>query len=251
MTPNIRIYSSDAGARDAYAKLAEAGFTNSDLILASDFRQSAPAPAVNENGDEEAAAPPVQASAAVDEAGIRDAVRAGIRKNTIPERFELICNRSLKEGRSIVSVRSPFGTGLEAIDLMENGQTVDSDVLESYRSDDPAPLSRILSLPTLSKFNSATGLLRSDWSFSSAFGFGLLSSNAAPLSRMFGMSVLSRPKKNWNSSFGFPMLSRNPTPLSSLFALPSLTRSQRGKAQLSRNPAPFSSLLGMKTLSDD
>ncbi len=223
----VRIYASEQGARDADAKLSEAGFGKRAVFLANEHQGQA-----------------------------ADAVQAANRAGTLPERMAKICTDSLAQGRSLLSVDPPFGTAQRAINIMENGDTVESDRSAAFTDDDPAPFSRMLGMPVLSDFSSSTGLLPSRWSFSAGFGMGLLSRNAAPFSSMFGMKILTNPKRR-DSSFGMPLGSRNPAPLSSLLGMKPLLSRQRsgdysfGFPLLSNNPAPLSSLIGIRTLSKD
>ena len=222
----LRFYATEQAATDAHARLVEAGFDDQAVLLASEHRDRA-----------------------------ASAVEAAIRAGTLPERMVKLCTRSLEQGRSIVSANPPFGRGQRALDILESSQTVDSHLAGPHVEDDPAPLSRMLGIAVLSEFSSSTGLLRSDWSVSAGFGFGLLSRKAAPLSSMFGMRVLSAAKRDRRSSFGMPLRSQNPAPLSSLLGMrPVSSRQRRGTYSfgfplLSRNPAPLSSLLGIRTLS--
>ncbi len=225
MTPNVRIYETEKGAKDAVTRLEKAGFDDIKVFLAGD----------SEGKEAET---------------VRSAVSDGI----IPERKVLICTRSLKEGRSLVAVNAPFGKAQEAIKIMEAKGTVYSDLLRRYVPSSAAPLSNGLGLPVLSDFVSSTGLLRQDWNLSEKFGMPLLSKNQRGSDRSFGMKTLSTPKKEWKSSFGMPLLSKNPAPLSSLFGMKTLTKPKppqdrhHGIPVLSKNPAPLSSFLGMKTL---
>ena len=228
MTPNVRFYSTEKGAKDVYALLEEEGFDVLSLLLPSET-----------SGKEEAA------------------VELAIQYGTMPERQVKICTRSLKEGRSLVGVRAPFGRALDALELMETDDCVDSDLLKRYQFNDPAPFSAMMGLPVLSKFVSSSGLVSSNWSLSASFGMPLLSRNPAPLSSMFGMGTLSPAPKNWRSSFGFPLLSKVAAPISAIFMMPVLSRSKGawkssfGLPILAKNPAPFSSLFGIPPLLSD
>ncbi len=225
MTPNLRIYASETGAMEVDAALAAIGIRHRTVLVPS-----------RHAGQEEAA------------------VNAAIRDGDLPERYVLICIRSLKEGRSIVAAQAPYGSGLKVIDLMERGDTVYSDLLRRYAYDDPSPLSDMFRLPALSTFVPVAGLLPSNWSL---FGTGLLRRSPSPLSSMFGLPTLTKPKRNWRSSFGLPLLSRNPAPLSAMFGMRTLSNTKKsweysfGFPLLSRNPTPLSSLLGMPALTRD
>lgn len=228
MTAYLRIFASEDGARRADAALAADGYPDRVLLLPS-----------TTHGQE------------------RSAVDSAIRAGNLPERCVLLCVRSLKEGRSIVGVEAPWGSGVDAIDIMEREDTVYTDVIKGYISSDPSPLSDMLKISTLASFVPSAGLLDSNWSFSSKFGMGLLSQKAAPLSSMFGMATLTKPKRNWTSSFGIPMLSNNAAPLSSMFGMATLTKPKKewkssfGFPLLSDNPAPLSTLLGLSVLTKD
>lgn len=230
MTPNVRIFPDDQSARNADEALAEHGLARRTLITPS---------AVAGREDE--------------------AVETAIADGLMPDRYRKLCARSLREGRSLIAVATPFGAGETATLVMEeHGGTVYLDLMRRYRSDEAAPLSAALGLPTVVGYTPSTSLVSNDWSLSSLFGMRLLSKNPAPLSSLIGWRPLSKPKKGpWKSSFGFPMLVRNPAPLSSLFALRVLSkpkgprrewRSSFGLPLLARNPAPLSSLLGFSTL---
>jgi hypothetical protein len=139
---------------------------------------------------------------------------------------------------------------------MEEGETVYTDLMRRYRTEDAAPLSQALGLATLVPFQSSTSLISSKWFLSERLGFGLLSGKAAPLSSLIGFKPVLQRKKNWRYSFGFPMLSRSAAPLSSLFALPVLSkpkgkdewRSSFGFPLLTRSAAPLSNLFGLEVL---
>ena len=196
MTPNVRFYSSEHGAREVDAMLEEAGFSVRSLLLPSELA-----------GHEE------------------EAVNYAIQMGTLPERQIKICTRSLQEGRSLVAVRAPFGRGVDALEIMETHDCVDSDLLRRYRFNDPAPLSAIMGLPVLSKYVPSSGLVSSNWSLTS--GFGLLIRSPAPLSSTCSAWEHSRrPSRIGLRAIGFPLLSRIAAPLSGMFALPTLFRSK-------------------------
>ncbi|MEM9590076.1 MAG: hypothetical protein AAF967_01910 [Pseudomonadota bacterium] len=229
MTTYVRIYATEGGANNAVARLGRAGFSKSNIFL--------PSLAAGKESD---------------------TVHAAVEDGTLPEAQSKICIRSLKEGRSLVSVQAPFGRGKAALASLESADTVYSDKLSRYTTDDdPAPFSELLGLPVLSNVESSTQLLNSDWSFSSIFGIRLLSKNPTPLSSLLGLPVLLKPKRNWNWSFGLPLLINNATPLSSLFGIPTLIKTDKdwktsfGVPLLMNDPAPLSNLFGWKTIIKD
>ena len=228
MTFYLRIYPNDQAARDAAAKLAEAGLYDHHVVLAG-----------NVAGQE------------------KETVEAAVKAGTISERFTKICVRNLKAGHSLVATKAPYGRGKAALSIMESFETVDTDLLNRYGYGNPTPLSDALELPVLSKQAPATKLLRHDWTFSSIFGLGLLSEKAAPFSSMFGMKTLTTPKPEWKKSFGIPMLSNNPAPLSSMFGMTTILKPKQpwnwsfGMPLLSKDPAPLSNLFRIRILSKD
>lgn len=228
MTLNVRIYDTEENAAAADAALAEAGFTERNVFLPSKLK-----------GQE------------------KTAVQSAIDNGALPERNILVCTRTLQDGRSLVSVHAPFGSGQAAINIMERIDGVDGDLLSRYVASDPAPFSNALGISVISRAEPATGLASSDWSLSSAFGLGLLSDKAAPLSSLFGMNTRSSSKQGWTKSFGLPLLSGKAAPLSSLFGMGTVVKPKRpwnwslGLPLLSSKPAPLSSLLGMSTLFKD
>jgi hypothetical protein len=228
MTTYVRIYATEGGANAAVARLARAGFRNSNIFL--------PSLAAGKESD---------------------TVHAAVEDGTLPEAQSKICIRSLKEGHALVSTQAGFSRGKAALAIMESADTIDSDKLSRYMEDDPAPFSELLGLPVLSNVESSTQLLDSDWSLSSVFGIRLLSKNPAPIRSLLGLPVLLKPKRNWNRSFGLPLLSNNATPLSSLFGIPTLIKTDKdwktsfGVPLLMNDPAPLSNLFGWKTIIKD
>ncbi|MCY4311661.1 MAG: hypothetical protein OXC54_10200 [Rhodospirillaceae bacterium] len=222
----VRIYPTEESAVGIDANLTAAGFGRRLLLRESECRERP-----------------------------TDALQAGIRAGMVPKRMVKTLARYLEQGHSIIAAEPPFGRAQRVIDIMESVDTVDSHIVSRYAEDNPAPLSDVLGLSTLSDFSSSTELLDSRWNLSSKFGFALLSGKATPLSSMFRMTVLSAAKRNWRSSFGLPLKSRNAAPLSSLLGMAPLSSRQRcgnskfGFPLLSRNPTPLSNLLGIKVLS--
>lgn len=228
MTSYVRIYANEAGANAAVERLVKAGLFDNTVFLAS---QAA--------GKES------------------ETVHAAVKSGILPRNQAMLCIKSLKEGHSLVATDAPFGRGQMALNAMDREGTVQSDVLDRYATDDPAPLSEALGLPVLSNVEPAAELLSSKWSLSSVFGIRMLSKSATPLSSLFRLPILSKEKRDWRRSFGLPLLSRNPAPLSSLFGMPTLTKSSKewktswGLPLLINDPAPLSKLFGLKTIIKD
>ena len=235
MTPTVRIFESEAAARDAAAKLSEAGFGKHRVL----------------SGEPGVAAETGMASPPPDPEAM---VRAAIADGLLAGRHISVCVRNLQRGRSLVAVATNFGFAGQAIAIMESCGAVDSASLPAYYPRDPSPFSDLLGIPTLSRAAPVSELKSASWFFSSLFGLGLLSRKAAPFSSLFGMKLLSEQKRDWRSSFGLPLLSDNPAPLSSAIGMRTLSTGKGQKTRsfglplLSRNPAPLSSFLGLGTL---
>lgn len=227
MTPNVRIFASEEGATEAHQRLVDAGYDTTLLILTS-------------------------AAAGKESEVVTDAIRRGL----LPDNNSRVALRNLKQGRSLVAVRAPFGAALEAIEILEAGDVVDAAVIRSYSTTSPSPFSDALNLPVLANFSPSTGLVSNSWSFSSMFGMKLLSSKAAPFSAIIKLPVVPQPKpRSWRRSFGFPMLSKSAAPFSSLFSMRVLSKGGEGEWKSSfgmplliNKAAPFSALFGMKEL---
>ncbi len=183
---------------------------------------------------------------------VEAAVRNGfLRAGSLTE----VCYSGLRNGRSVVSVKAQFGRGQGASNALQAGGPVDTDLIPEYVSEDAAPFSDLIGMPVLTDSRSSSELVSSSYhALPNFFGMGLLSRRATPLSSMFGMRTLSKPKGPRKRSFGLPLLSSNPAPLSSMFRIPTLTRSggpgnkSFGFRLLSSNPAPLSRILGIRPL---
>ena len=224
----VRMYDTEERARDATAKLREAGFRDDAILeLALGSAQS-----------------------------VASAIVAG---RMMGHRAEFYAER-VKQGRSLVAVEAPFGrarprptsNGCSPVD--QELELPDDPVQHEWGKaaplsaalgwpvllrKSPAPLSDSLGLPTRSRseFYTTTSLASSDATFSSIFGLRLLSRNPAPLSSMLGFPLLSR-RTSKTSSFGMKLLSDTTAPLSSAL----------GISTLSSNPTPLSSALGLAVL---
>ena len=184
-------------------------------------------------------------------------------------------------GETLVSVVAHFGYALQATTILEKHGPAHTGLPEQdYERmppdpaaplsskmgwrvllDDPAPLSRALRLPLLTR---RQGPRRADVTLvddpapfsraikqpvlterptilSSRFGWRVLLGDPAPLSRRTGMPVLSKEQSPPPARMGLPLLSDNPAPLSSLLGL----------RVLSQEPAPLSRLFKWRVLEDE
>ena len=225
MPAMVRAFSTEEAAREAARKLEEAGYGIQTVLTPSSV-----------TGREE------------------EAVSQAVKDGLLP--FAATCVFQLKRGRSLVGLNVSYGKGVRAERILDGAGAIDSHMMASYSTSDPAPLSELSGLPLLSAYSSSTQLASSSYSFSSMFGLGLLSNKAAPFSSMLSWRTLSKPKPGpWRTSFGLPMLSDNAAPLSSMIMLKPLTSPKKGPWEwslgyplLSNNPTPLSSMLGIPTL---
>ncbi|MEM9838197.1 MAG: hypothetical protein AAF830_03485 [Pseudomonadota bacterium] len=245
MLPYVGAYSSEQAAKSTAAKLSEAGFDRMGMVLASDVSSgasSAPAPAPVDDTHADGGAPePISKPSTPSSDKIEEAVDGLVSSGYLPSGNRLSAIRALKNGDSLVAVSPGFGFGEAASQILsEHGS-----MMEAYPTSDPAPLSDWFGFPVLSRTRTQTQLNK--WSLSKSFGFPLLSSEPAPLSKMTGIKPLSPKQTGWTSSLGLPILSKNGAPLSSMLSMP--TTWARPDVVLSRDPTPLSSLFGLTVLS--
>ena len=219
MLPIMRMFLTEHAARDGVSRLADLGIPDQLITI------------VGPDGDQDVS---VLASA-----------------------FRESAKQALQRGRYVVSVTPPYGLGSAAEDVLEQSGAVDSGTMPEFTPTSAAPLSEAMGLPVLSNGKSHTQLLRSDWTFSSWFGLGMLSKRAAPLSSMFGMKTVSSKPGSRAAGTAVQSMSGDPGALSSKIGMKMLTSKRGSRARgtsverMSGNAAPFSGFFGLKVLSDD
>lgn len=236
-SPIVRLYETEQQAGDALRSLEEAGFAPDTMQLLV----------------------PVSKSDTGSAGAVANAVRAGF----VPQERADVYADGVQQGHSLLAIRAPFGHGQLAIDILDRFDPVDTglehpvpavawDVAAPFSSGlqapvllrgSPAPLSRLLGRPPLSRgrtFERKYAELTSpDWTFSSLLGLRLLSRRAKPWSSLTG-----RSGADWTRSFGLPLLSGNATAFSTKLGLGFLSGPLRYD-----QPAPFSAGLGVPTAS--
>ncbi len=237
INPIVRIYKAEQQAHDAVEKLRERGFPEDTIFVVTPAFKKDP--------------------------GSLEAVSRAVAAGFVPQDRVGVYTASVRQGRSLVAIRAPFGHGVLATRILDKFVPVDTglerreptvtwDVAAPLSSgfrlpvlwrNQPAPLSNLAGRSTLSRsrtFQARYAELTSPtWTLSSRLGLRLLSRNQAPRASLSGKAGPS-----WTRSLGLPLLSRNPAPLSSRLGLRLLT------GPLPRNhPAPFSDRLGFPTLS--
>jgi hypothetical protein len=150
----------------------------------------------------------------------REAILSQLRKAGIEPEHAAVYAERIAGGSAMAIVRAPFGFASRAQKIMHKSEPIDSGVAEPTYPMEP--------------YDEAAPL---SW----VLGLPVLSKDPTPASRVMGLRALSPTAAPLSDLFGLPVLSRNPTPLSSLLGLKVLT----GKA------APLSEALGLKTLIDE
>ncbi|MBK8638593.1 MAG: hypothetical protein IPN92_10005 [Chromatiaceae bacterium] len=220
-----RLYETQEAAREAVAKLKKEGFPEETLFLVTPDSN-------HEEGSVE---------------NLATAIRAGFMEGYDAPVYA----QGLESGRSLVMIRTGFGYGQLALNILGSFGPVDTDLLPRPRTwadgDKFTPLSAALGLPVLScqpaPISELLGLepLATGDMFHRSFGFGLLSNKATPLSSLFYLKTLAGNASPKQASFGLSLLTQQVTPKSSSFGLP----------LLSQKPAPLSSMFGLPLLTGD
>lgn len=193
----VRIYGSEANAREAARRLVEAGIRK-DLI-----------------------------HVLTSESGVAEqAVQAAVSAKKLPASHVKAAMAALANGRTIVSVPLPY-YGQETLDILDSCDPVETESLPTGLPNDPAPFSDMLGLPVLTKEGGpSTRLLHSGPSFKSFLGLPLLTKSSGSKNSSFGMPLLSKSSSK-TSSFGMPLLTSSGWSLSSMLGLPLLRGSKR------------------------
>ena len=204
----VRMYETEQQARDVVGKLEEDGFPAETIFLVT-----------SASGDGEAAV-----------GSIKAAMAAGFVLGSDAE----VYIQGVERGRSLVLIQAGFGHGQSAVNILDSGGPVETDLLPPPRLsvdyDEAAPLSSAFQWSVLKRDEPAPlsawlGLqpITSSSLLNRSFGFPLLNNKAAPLSSLFGLKTLSAKTDPGEASFGLPLLLADPAPLSSKFGLPLLT----------------------------
>lgn len=195
MLMGVRMYADEQNARDAAAKLVEAGFIGEGVATFL-------TPASGETGA---------------------VVKRAVAERKLPGAYARRAVEALEMGRTVLSVPLPY-EGQTALDIMDSCGSVDTDEHPVTYYHDPTPFSDLLGLKVLIRSGSSTRLMTgSRIVFRNFLGLPLLTKSAGTKNSSFGMPLLSRPVSEKNSSFGLPLLSKNGTPLSSMLGLKLLT----------------------------
>ena len=171
MIPSIRIYESETQAQDAARQLREEdlGLRDDAIAVVSSANAFAPPELVAE----------------------------------LPHVFKKLITDNVQQGRAAVAVMPSYAAGARIDAILDSCGPVSVDIPE-HKAPQPAPLSDFLGIPPLSDMEPRARIIPGP--SGPSFGFRLLSTDAAPLSSLLRLKLLSKPKRPWNSSFGVPLL---------------------------------------------
>lgn len=220
MFPITRLFESEQAAHEAINRLVEGEEPRSRSLVINPLHPDAR----------------VQLDAAIDDGAIMPGHRNSLMS-------------ALGRNRYIVSSR-PFALHTaKFVEMTLEATAVDAGAIVDYVPDNPAPFSEFLGLPVLIESRSNTELFKFDKD--SSFGINLISHKSTPLSSLFGLPLLKRPKSARGTSI--QRMSGTSAWLSSKIGLPLLKqpKSARGSSveRLSGNAAPFSKFMGLPVLS--
>lgn len=247
MTVIVRVYAAERKARDAAKKLKTEGFGD-DIVCVL-----APKTAAAEGAAPGEAARPAKA------ADVAKDVAAAVDSGRLPKSKAALATENMQQGRTVLAVDAPYGSGLLATQIMDSFEPVEIAPAKSVTAEGkPRLTSEQFDVPLLWDGKTATAnwfggeLTSHDYTF---FKAEMLSDNPTPLSSCLKLKVLQNPKKDWKHSFGQALLSPDPTPFSRRFGWKVLLDTEKnwtasyGFPLLTSNPAPLSKLLGLPVLS--
>ncbi len=213
MFPIVRMYDSDARARDAAQALSATGLFDDAIIMIS---------------------PGPDAQAQLDQANA---------DGRIPRGQAGPLARGLANGRTVVSASGPLQFGAAIERALESAGPVDTHVLSGVGGSSADPFSQALGIRTLSRRQKPMfgALTRSD--FAPTSFFPLLTSGKA----IFGGLTSS----NFALTSFMPLLTSGKPMFGGLTSSDFSFSKMLGMPLLSKNGTPLSSFLGWRTLSDD
>ena len=170
----------------------------------------------------------------------------------VPEEHARVYAEQLQDGRSVVLVTAPFGAAQRATDVLDAAGPVDIGPLPTldrhYHTWHQAA--------PLSDLLGLPVLTRGRTWLAAAFGRPLADPHYLP-TRGWAGGLLVRDPTPLSSAAGLDVLIEDPTPLSSKLGMDALRRdepaplsSRLGMKVLAKAPAPLSSALGLKPLAD-
>jgi hypothetical protein len=184
-----------------------------------------------------------------------DDIATAIMKGYILKSDARIYAEGVAGGGTLVIVHAPFGTALEATEILGSFSPTHAGVAEpKYPSrpwDDAAPLSSALHMPVLTSNWRLPDLSASTFT---VFNIPALTNNKPPYRGLLGLPLLTRHRRRSTGFLGLPLLTRNRMKPTGFLGLPLLTKSRQGPTGflglplLASNPAILSSLLHLPVL---
>ena len=147
----------------------------------------------------------------------QDAIAASIMRSNVLRAQAKIFAVGVQNGGTLVTVHALFGTALNAINILESHNTIDSGYVEPVEPvmlwDDATPVSCMLQMPVLSRngtpvshYTGLPALASHTASLSGLLGLKLLSSGATALSSALGLPVLAHHSMSLSQKLGLPLL---------------------------------------------
>ena len=197
-----RMYASHEAATRAVAELKDYGFAHVHLVAGAGGGKAG-------NGVSDRS---------------HDEIVAAIMKGHVLKADARVYAAGVARGGTLVTVRAPFGSAVQAMQVMNEFDPIDSGVPDPQYPgagwNDESPMSSLLHMPvllddsqTFSRFWNVRPLIDSHRSVSSCLGLPSLANASLALSQVMG----------------FPLLASNATHVSSLFHLPLLLRSRSSR----------------------
>jgi hypothetical protein len=197
-----RMYGSHEAATRAVAELKDYGFAHVNLVAGA--------------GDGKAGNGVSDRS--------HDEIVAAIMKGHVLKADARVYAAGVARGGTLVSVRAPFGSAVQAMQVMNEFDPIDSGVPDpAYPGElwnDESPMSSLLHVPVL---------LDDSQTFSRFWNVRPLIDSHRSVSSCLGLPSLSKPSMAVSEVMGFPLLASNATHFSSLFHLPLLMRSRSSR----------------------
>jgi len=233
MVEIVRLYQSETDAQKAVGNLKAEGFAASKITLVKP-----------------------------DEGTATELVAAQIDAGRLPAFYGDYATEGLQQGRCLLVVDAPFGSGQWAETTMDDAGAVDTDRMPEWPVKSSRTTSATFGIAELSerKFTTMSetdSMKRFEYIFESFFGLGLLSKKTAPLSDAANIPTLKERPKEWTKSMGYDMLMNNPAPLSSAINYKTVSDRPKdwttsfGMSLLSSDRTPLSSFLNLPVLTKE
>ena len=146
-----------------------------------------------------------------------DQIVAAMMKSYVLKAHARVYAEKVKQGSALVTVHAPFGTGGDALEVLESFGPVDSgvpgprDALPAW--DEVAPCSSLFHIrvllpdsATFSKFWNVPPLAKTARTTSAALGLPEGGGSSGPFAGTFGLPMLAGPRMSLSAMLGLPLL---------------------------------------------